>query len=595
VAIIRELDPITIEVQWNRLISIMDEVDVTVVRTSFSTIVGESRDFAVIMLDRHGRSLAQSQLSSPAFTCHLPITTKHLLAVFPVESLVPGDVLITNDPWLGTGHLPDLSILTPVFDGGKVVAFMACAAHVADIGGRLDYFDARDLFEEGLRIPPSKLFIAGQPNEQLFRLIAANVRVPDMVVGDVHAIVSAERLGVQRVSEFLADYGGGPALDALAEEILRRSERAMRQALLGLPDGEWEYGLDADGFRTPLHLHVKVTKREDRIHFDYTGSSPQFADASINCVMNCTFADTFYPLKCSLTPEIPNNEGLFRPISIHAPEGSVLNTTFPSAVKSRSKTSFHIHMAIYGALAGAMPERIQAGSGSFWAITLNGFHSDGTPFNVHILPNGGKGATARMNGLPTIAFPYNGTVTPTEIVENQAPIMIDYKRLLPDSGGAGRFRGGLGQEIQIRVIGDRSLVASVRPDKVRFPPPGVLRGSPGLTGRFTLNEAAVPVEPRTVTPGDRVYLRLPGGGGYGDPRERPLEDVVRDVVDGYVSPRAAREQYGVAVNAATATGRRAAGASVRATRSGARRKPGSAGRARGKRSRTATRKSRARR
>jgi N-methylhydantoinase B len=322
----------------------------------------------------------------------------------------------------------------------------------------------------------------------------------------------------------------------------------MRQGLLGLPDGVWRYGLDADGFRTPLRLEVTVTKRGDQIHVDYTGSSAQFTDASINCVMNCTFADTFYPLKCSLTPDVPNNEGLFRPITIYAPQGSVVNTTFPSAVKSRSKTSFHIHMAIYGALSQAMPGRIQAGSGSFWAITLHGFHPDGMPFNVHILPNGGKGATARMNGLATIAFPYNGTVTPTEIVENQAPIMIEYKRLLRDSGGAGRFRGGLGQELQMKVIGDRSLVASVRPDKVKFPPPGILGGRPGLEGKFTLNGADVPVRPHTLAPGERIYLRLPGGGGYGDPRERPVDEVARDVLDGCVSTEAAEREYGVIVD-----------------------------------------------
>ncbi len=551
-----ELDPITVEVQWSRLISIMDEVDIAVVRTSFSTIVGESRDFAVIMLDRHGRSLAQSQLSSPAFTCHLPITTKHLLRVFPREILVPGDVLITNDPWLGTGHLPDLSIITPVFRGAGVVAFLACAAHVADIGGRLDYFEARDLYEEGMRIPPSRLFCAGTPNEQLFRMIAANVRVPDMVVGDIHAIVSAERLGAERLAEFMDDYGGPAAFDELSEEILRRSEGAMRDALRALPDGEWEFGVDADGFRTPLHIQVKVTKDADNIHFDYTGSSPQFADASINCVMNCTFADTFYPVKCSLTPDIPNNEGLFRPLSIYAPQGSVLNTTFPSAVKSRSKTSFHIHTAIYGALARAMPDRIQAGSGSFWAVTLHGFHEDETPFNVHVLPNGGKGATARTDGLPTIAFPYNGTVTPTEIIENQAPVLIESKRLVRDSGGPGRHRGGLGQEIRLRAVGTRSLVASVRPDKIRFAPPGSLGGGPGLAGAFSLNGARVTIEPHTLRPGDELWLRLPGGGGYGDPRTRPEADVVTDVLDGYVSPAAARRDYGVAVDMESGIGHR---------------------------------------
>lgn len=550
------LDPITIEVQWNRLISIMDEVDVTVVRTSFSTIVGESRDFAVIMLDRQGRSLAQSQLSSPAFTCHLPITVKHLLRAFPADTLEPGDVLMTNDPWIGTGHLPDLSIVTPVFHAGQVVAFMACAAHVADIGGRLDFFEARDLFEEGLRIPPSKLYAGGRENEQLTRLIAANVRVPDLVLGDVHAVIGAERLGSQRLGEFLGDYGGAPAFEMLAEEILTRSDQAMRQALRDLPDGEWTSDLDADGFLTPLHLRVKVTKQADRVHFDYSGSSPQFTNASINCVMNCTFADTFYPLKCSLTPELPNNEGLFRALSITAPEGSVLNTTFPSAVKSRSKTSFHLHVVIYGALAQAMPDRIQAGSGSFWAITMHGVDDDGATFNVHVLPNGGKGATARMDGLPTIAFPYNGTVTPTEIIENQAPVVVEHKRLVIDSGGVGRFRGGLGQEMQMRVVGQRRMIASVRPDKVRFPPPGARGGGPGQAGRFTINGEDAPVRPHALQPGDVVTLRLPGGGGYGDPRERSHDAVHRDVADGYVSPESARVHYGLEVNTVNPGGRR---------------------------------------
>lgn len=542
------LDPITVEVQWNRLVSIMDEVDVTVVRTSFSTIVGESRDFAVIMLDRHGRSLAQSQLSSPAFTCHLPITAKHLLRAFPPDTLRPGDVLITNDPWIGTGHLPDLSIMTPVFHDGRLVAIMACAAHVADIGGRLDFFEARDLFEEGLRIPPSKLLVGGEANDQLMRMIGANVRVPEMVLGDVHAIIGAERLGAQRLGEFLDDYGVA-AFEALAEEILRRSDEAMRRALLALPDGVWSHELSADGFQTPLRLRVRVTKEGDRIHFDYTGSSPQFSDASINCVMNCTFADTFYPLKCSLTPDLPNNEGLFQALSINAPEGSVLNTSFPSAVKSRSKTSFHLHVVIYGALARAMADRVQAGSGSFWAITMHGVHDDGTTFNVHVLPNGGKGATARMDGLPTIAFPYNGTVTPTEIIENQAPVVVEHKRLTIDSGGAGRFRGGLGQEMQFRVVGSRPMIASARPDKIKFPPPGVLGGRPGQAGRFTINGKDVAVRPYALKPGDVVTLRLPGGGGYGNPRRRARDSVVRDVIDGHISPSAALREYGIRVPA----------------------------------------------
>lgn len=540
------LDPISIEVQWNRLISIMDEVDIALVRTSFSTIVGESRDFAVIVLDGHGRSIAQSQLSSTAFTVTLPATTKHLLAAFPVETLVPGDVLITNDPWLGSGHLPDLSIVMPVFWNGEVVAFQAAVAHVADIGGRLDYFDARDLYEEGFQIPPSKLYIAGKRNQQLFRLLAANVRVPDMVIGDVEAMVGAEKLGHDRMLEFFADYGGGSGFQALADEILNRSDRAIRDALRKLPNGVWRYGIDADGYRSPLRIEVEVTKRDDTIHVDYAGSSSQFSDGSINCTTNITFADTYYPVKCSLAAGVPNNEGLFRAVTISAPVGSVFNAQKPAAVRSRSKSSFHIHVAIYGALAGLMPDLIQAGSGSFWALTLHGVHpDDGTVFNVHVLPNGGKGATARTDGLPTIAFPYNGTVTPTEIVENQAPVLVDYKRLVTDSGGAGAQRGGLGQEIAFRVIAGELVFASLRPDKVRYPAPGMVGGHAGMPGTFAVNGETFAIEPRTLRPGDVLSIRLPGGGGYGDPRTRDRVRVREDLAEGFISAAAARDVYGL--------------------------------------------------
>jgi N-methylhydantoinase B len=434
----------------------------------------------------------------------------------------------------------------PVFFEGALVAFMAAVAHIADIGGRLDYFDARDLYEEGFQIPPSKLFRAGGRNRQLFRLLAANVRVPDMVIGDVEAMVGAEKLGRERMLDFLADYGGADGFQALADEILARSDRAIRDALRKLPDGVWRYGIDADGYRTPLRIEVEVRKTGDSIHVDYSGSSAQFSDGSINCATNITFADTYYPIKCSLAAGVPNNEGLFRAITMSAPEGSVFNARRPAAVRSRSKSSFHIHVAIYGALADLMPDRIQAGSGSFWALTLHGVHpDDGGVFNVHVLPNGGKGATALTDGLPTIAFPYNGTVTPAEIVENQAPVLVEYKRLVADSGGAGARRGGLGQEIAFRVIAGESLIASLRPDKVRHPAPGVLGGLAGMPGAFALNGEAFAVEPRTLRPGDVLSIRLPGGGGHGDPRARDRARLAEDVADGFVSPAAARDLYGL--------------------------------------------------
>jgi N-methylhydantoinase B len=561
------LDPIALEIYWNRLITIADEVDHALVRTSFSTIVGETRDFACIILDRQGRSLAQSPFSSPAFTCMLPNTTKAMLKEFPITELQEGDVLLTNDPWIGSGHLPDFNIVMPAFHNGNLVGFFGTAAHVADIGGRLDFFDARDVFEEGLRIPPTKLYSAGKPNTDVIRILRANVRVPDEVLGDVHAIIGAQQIGIRRVQEFLAEYGMAN-LDELAEEILDRSEQAMRDAIAQLPDGTYEHEISGDGYKDPVNIKIRIEIKESKIHVDFTGSSPQFRDASINCVLNCTYADTLYPIKSSLLPHLPNNEGLFRPISIHAPKGSVFNTTFPSPVKSRSKTTFNLNTAIYGALARAIPGKVQAGSGSFWALTATGMDEEGNPFSMHFLPNGGKGALSDMDGLATIAFPYNGTATPTEILENSAPLIMWKKSLLSGSGGAGAHIGGMGQEIVLTSVSKRPVVMSLRPDKRRFPPPGLLGGEHGRAGSFLINGQPAPVAPTTFYEGDTLAIHLPGGGGFGNPLDRDPAQVQVDVLDGKITAESAEETYGVVLDPATSNLKREATELLRTQRKG---------------------------
>ena len=537
-------DPIALQIQWSRLISVMDEVDVALVRTSFSTIVGETRDFAVIMLDRKARSIAQSQLSSPGFTCSLPSATRTMLKQFPVHTLRPGDAMITNDPWVCHGHLPDFIISMPIFVGGQVAAFMAAAAHISDIGGRLDEFDARDVYEEGLRIPPSKLYEEGRRNEQLFSILEANTRYPRMVVGDVEAIVGAFRIGAERYRELAEDYSSGE-LDRVAEDILKRSEFAMRQAIGRIPDGRYAHSVQADGYNRPTTIQASIEVDGDSIRVDYAGSSDQRDDASVNCVLNNTFAHTVYPLKCSLVPDLPNNEGLFRPITAVAPEGSILNARFPAPVKARSKTSYHVHNALYGALAEVLPKAVQAGSGSFWSIKCFGRDEAGTPFAVHVLPNGGKGAVSGRDGLPTIAFPANGTITPAEILEIGSPLLVLERSLRQDSGGAGRNRGGLGQTIRLGCVRDRRAKLTIRPDKMRFPAPGLAGGSPGLPGELTLDDLPLALEPFELLPGQVVTMKLPGGGGLGDPRERDAEALRLDVEQGAVSLAAARDLYGI--------------------------------------------------
>jgi N-methylhydantoinase B len=536
------IDPISLQLQWSRLVSMMDEVDIALLRTAFSTIVSETRDYAVILLDRHARSIAQAQICVAHFTGSLPSATRTMLAEFPPETLVEGDVLITNDPWLCHGHLPDFYIVMPVFHDGAIVAYIATAAHMADVGGRLDDLNGRDLFEEGLRIPPSKLYEAGQPNTQLFRIIEANTRFPRLVLGDIGAIIGAAKVGVERYRDLIRDYGV-PALDLLAETILDRSEAAMRTAIAAIPDGVYTSAVDCDGVRIPTHIEVTITVTGSDIALDYTGSSPQRNDSSVNVVPNVTHSHSLMALKCSLAPEIPNNEGIFRPITTSAPLGSVLNARFPAAVRARSKTSFHTHTAIYNALSQVIPDQVQAASGSFWSMRCLCVDDEGDPFLIYVLPNGGQGASSGMDGHSTTAFPGNGMITPVEIIENGGPVLVAERSLRVDSGGAGRFRGGLGQTIRLQTRHGRTVRMTIRPDKMRFPATGLDGGEPGACGEIRLDGELIPTDPFLLEPGHEFTLLLPGGGGFGDPAQREPARLARDVERGIVSAEAAETIY----------------------------------------------------
>ena len=539
-----ELDPIQLEIQWQRLISIMDEVDNAVIKTSFSTIVGESHDFACILLNADGGSICQSSFSPPDFCVILPRTTRAMLERFPVETLQEGDVLVTNDPWLAAGHLPDYAIVTPVFRGGKVVAFMGTIAHLSDVGGHPGDIIASDVFTEGVRIPPAKLYRGGEENTLLFQLIGQNCRVPNLVLGDLRAIVGTHQVGARRLREFLDDYDL-PDIVELSTEIHDRSERVMRDRIGSIPDGTYEFGLDIDGYHEIVHLHATVRVDGTDAYVDYEGTSPQTDMAAINCVYNVTFSSSMYPFKCALVPGIPNNEGLFRPVHVTAPEGSILNTTFPHPVNARAKTTNNINQVLFGALWPAFGEHAQAGSGSIWPFSVSGRTEEHGEFSVHVLPHGGRGAMRDLDGMVPIAFPHNSAVTPIEIWESQCPVMITQKALLPDSAGAGRRRGGLGQIMTFKNVGTDTIRARVRPDKIFCAPPGLAGGEPGRTGEVRFNGEVIerfPILP--FAPGDEVELRMPGGAGFGDAAERERPRIEHDVEAGFVTPGAARHAYG---------------------------------------------------
>lgn len=544
------IDPITLEIQWQRLISLMDEIDDATVRTSFSTIVGESRDFACILVNQDGYSLCQSSFSPPDFCVILPRTTRHMLRKFPQASLAEGDVLVTNDAWLGAGHLPDYVVITPVFWRGQVVAFMGTIAHLADTGGHPGDIDSYDAFSEGLRLPPCKLYEGGEPNSLVFDIIGGNCRVPDLVLGDLRAIVGTHRLGAKRLQEFLDDYDLAD-LRLLSDTIHDSSEQLMRERIRELPDGIHEFGLDIDGYIETVHLHATVEIRGSDIFVDYAGTSAQTRNGSINCVYNVTYSSTMYPFKCALVNRIPNNEGLFRPIHVTAPQGCILNCEYPFPVRARAKTTNNINQVLFGAVWPILGEHAQAGSGSIWPFSVRGEEAGYGTFSVHILPHGGRGAMQAMDGMIPIAFPHNSSVTPVEIMEIRAPVLIRHKEYLPDTAGPGQYRGGIGQRMTFQSIAESTLTARVRPDKMICAPPGLAGGSTGRVGTVLVNGTSIDrFPPIPLRKGDRIELRMPGGGGFGPVAQRARQAVLDDYERGYITRTGARRDYGVKIDAA---------------------------------------------
>ncbi len=539
----RPLDPITLEMQWQRLISIADEIDTATIRTSFSTIVGESHDFGCVLMDQDGLGLAQAQWSPPQFCTMLPIITRTFLRRFPRETLRPGDVLITNDPWIGSTHLPDYNLVTPVFHRGRVVAFLGTVAHVQDVGGHRGDLEAVDMFQEGVRVPPTFFYRAGEPVEVIHEFIAANCRVPDLVLGDLNAIVGTHRVGARRVEEFLLDYGISD-IRALAAEVTSRSEAALRQTIATLPDGTSTYELETDGYFEPVTLRVRVEVRGSDMYFDFTGSSPQQKNAAINASYNITFATTVYPIKCMLASRIPNNDGLVRPLHVTAPEGSILNCTFPAPVRARAKVIKHIPPLIFGALAPFLPGEVIAAAGGILPFRFYGTDPRFGTFAVSVLPHGGLGATRDADGWPPVAYPHNSFITPAEIMELKCPVLMLRKTMIPDSGGPGRRRGGPGQEFVLKCVAAQPITMTIRPDLLKHPAPGLAGGLPGARGEVSVNGQRLEwFPPLEFGPGDVCVIRAPGGGGFGPPRDREPERVRRDVEEGWITVAAARDVY----------------------------------------------------
>lgn len=546
-------DPITFQVLWSRMVSIADEIATTLVKTAFSPAVGDGRDYACALYDVHGRMLAQSTHCTPGIIGSMPFVVREFLRVYPVESLAPGDTLICNDPWFGAGHTPDIFIATPIFrDERSLVGFAVNAAHHIDVGGRVYSPESKEVFEEGVIIPVSKLYAAGRPNDELLRLIRRNVRLPDKVIGDLRAQMAANWVGAQRVLALLDDRDLD-GLDDLAEQIIDHTEASMRAAIAEVPDGVFTHEVvleRPEPSGAPLRIAARVSKAGDEITIDFAGSSPQ-VERPINCVYNFTYAYTVFAIKCALHPHIPNNEGAMRPIRIAAPEGSILNARFPAPVMLRTSLVYYAVEAVYGALAEVIPSKVIAASGTYplWILLLSGKEANARPFIFIFWGNGGQGAAIDRDGHSALVFPPNTSNTSAEIFETDTPLVVERKQFVADTGGPGRFRGGVGQEIVVRNASDRPVLASAIGGRYVRGAPGLHGGMAGALGIIQI-EGSEPLDGHRqvpLEPGQAIYLRYPGGGGFGEPFEREPDRVLDDVRRGFVTVERARIDYGVAV------------------------------------------------
>jgi N-methylhydantoinase B len=527
-------DPVTLEILWTRMISAVDEAAKALRRTSFSTLVNESNDFACVLTDARGQSLAQNTESIPSFIGTLPVTVKHFIAEIGLDNMAPGDVLVTNTPWIATGHLNDITVARPIFRNGRVVGFAASTAHAPDIGGKVRSVEAREVFEEGFHIPVMKLVSAGVPDQTLLKLLRAAVRTPDQTEGDLWAQLTGLELMERRLGDIMQEYGLDD-LESFGTEVLGRCETAMRSAIRALPDGVYRYEFQTDGITEPFTYRIELTVAGDRIHVDYAGTSAQ-VDRAINCTMTYSFAMTAYALKCALLPELPNNEGIFRCIEVTAPEGTIVNPRHPASVGGRMATGHYLPIAVFGALAPVLGERMIAASGSpLWSIIETGVRPSGRTYANVLFFNGGMGATSSGDGQSTYAWPSNVSNVPVELVERASSMFVHRKGLRPGSGGAGRHRGGLGQEIHFEVRSATPIGMIFMAERCRFEAPGFAGGGSGAPGAVLIDGKPVDYRQNVVLKnGQTVTLRTPGGGGYGSPAERDPAAIAEDIDAGYV-------------------------------------------------------------
>ena len=535
------LSPVRLGLIWRRLDGIVDQVAETFVRAAFSVVVRDNYDMAFSLFDERGRQLTQSKRSIPSFIGTLPRTLQAILEKFPVDTLEPGDTIISNDSWIGTGHLNDISMVHPIYSGGKLIAFAASTAHTVDIGGAPSP-SARDRYEEGLTIPICKICESGKENPIVFSFLRENLRESTETLGDIRAQFAAYRDCEQMLDQLLAEEDIKDLSD-VAEEIIMRSEQSMKAAIKALPDGVYSDGFDIDGVDRPLRIQCAVSISGSSMSIDFAGTSDEVG-WPINCVLNYTQAYACYAVKCLLDPNAPNNSGTLTPITVCAPEGCLLNASSPAPVWGRHLSGHYVPPAIFGALASIMSDRICAESGSpLWNVYFSGKKLSGEGnFVKMFFMNGGHGARPNGDGPGCLSFPSNVSNQPIEAFEHQVPLLVTEKTLVPDTGGIGKYRGGNAQRISFKSYSSQPITMTIRHERINFPPRGLLGGKPGSVGTDIVNGEKIPAKSRIeLKTGDIVSFQTPGGGGLFPESEREPEMIKKDLISGLVSADGLRD------------------------------------------------------
>ena len=534
---------------WDRLLAVVEEQAQTLMRTAFSTVVREAGDLSAGVFDTHGRMIAQAVTGTPGHVNAMAASVSHFLERYPVQNMHPDDVLMTNDPWLATGHLNDFTVVSPVYYRDQPVALFASTSHIADVGGRGFGPDANDVFEEGIRVPVMHLFKAGARNDALMEILSANVRDPVVAEGDLYSLAACNHHGSSQLIDMLVEFELD-SLDEVGEELLRLSKEAVEREIEALPGGIYRQSMRVDGYDEPIDIQCALTIDGGSIDIDFAGSSP-VSRHGINVPLTYAQAYASFGVRCLIGNDVPNNAGSLEPISVRAPEGSILNAQPPAAVSARHALGQMLPDVVIGALAQVLDNEVPAeGSSCIWnPVLMNSNLRDGNlpdaSFVVNPIFNGGTGARATKDGLSTTAFPSGVRTTPTEINEVTSPLIFWKREFKPDSGGAGRLRGGLGQTIEIEHAHGAGFSISKMFERVVHPAQGRDGGHEGARGRVGIKDGEDfrGKGKETIPAGATLIMETPGGAGIGSPLNRDPALVDSDLREGVISANAAESIY----------------------------------------------------